>query len=158
MELSSGCCWPGPRWLPSALDYLAEPSELGGAVLYLVPSIPLGYARQVAAGFLQARNQVTVAFGWQFSKRCGGGGDGLFRGCNALITWVGTVLSGDWAEALLIRALADLGASGIDCVAAGCGGGQSLYLRRGVGSVSLAALDPSWSELKRIHLRRRRSV
>ena len=140
MELpSAACCRPGAQELPSAgLIRFAGTSDLEALSQFyaLCHQIPLGYARQVAAGFLQAQQSGECRL-WLAEQQSAvvAAVTACFEGCNALITWLGTrpeLRRRGWAEALLIRALADLWASGIECVQLqAVEAAQSLYARRG---------------------------
>ena len=80
----------------------------------------------------------------------------------ALITWVGTRPERrrqGWAEGVLIRVLADLGASGIDCVQLqAVEAAQTLYTRRGFQAVSPCSSGPIKELVETDGLRCRRAL
>ena len=140
MELSFGACYrPGADALPSAAWIgLAGPSDLEALAQFyaLCHQIPLGYARQVAAGFLQAQQSGDCRL-WLAVQQGAvvAAVTACPEGCKALITWVGTRPERrrqGWAQTLLNRALADLRTFGIDCVQLqAVEAVQGLYARRG---------------------------
>jgi len=140
MESSSGwSCHQDAVALPAA-GWIRSPGpcdlEALAQFYALCHQIPLGYARQVAAGFLQAQQSGDCRL-WLAVQQSAvvAAVTACLEGCKALITWVGTRPERrrqGWAEAVLIRVLADLRASGIDCVQLqAVEAAQRLYLRRG---------------------------
>lgn len=140
MELPTGwSCDPCTDGLPSAGRIRwASPADLEALTSFYAQchQIPMGYARQVAVGFLAAQKSGDGCL-WlaEAQNRPVAAVTACLEGRNALITWLGTrpeQRRRGWAEALLIRALADLQASGVVRVQLqAVHGAKSLYARRG---------------------------